>query len=88
MIEDFWIWESNICLYEGINFDKLSSLDISEEGGGPEFRRGMFKFNLKFGNESHRDHQARGFLNSLAHRVILKHDSLSSHNAYLECIQI
>ena len=62
MIEDFWIWESNICLYEGINFDKLSSLDISEEGGGPEFRRGMFKF--KFGNESH---QARGFLNSLAH---------------------
>jgi hypothetical protein len=60
MMEDFLIWKSNICLYEGINFNKL--LDISEEGGGPEFRRGMFKL---FGNESHRDPQARGFLNSL-----------------------
>ena len=43
-MEDFWIWKSNIYLYEGINFNKL--LDISEEGGGPEFRHGIFSLGM------------------------------------------
>jgi hypothetical protein len=62
MMEDFWIWKSNICRYEGINLNVVNEfLDISEErGAGPKFCLGMFKF----GNESHRDTQR--LLNTLS----------------------
>jgi hypothetical protein len=40
MMEDFWIWKSNICLYEGIGLNVIDELlDILGEGGGSEFRR-------------------------------------------------
>lgn len=32
MMEDFWIWKSNISRYEGINLNVINEfLDISEE---------------------------------------------------------
>lgn len=47
MMEDFWIWESNICRYEGINWNVINEfLDIS----GKEVGLG-FVVTFKFGNE-------------------------------------
>ena len=38
MMEDFWIWKSNISRYEGINLDVINEfLDISEKEVGLSF---------------------------------------------------
>jgi hypothetical protein len=59
MMEDFWIWKSNICRYEGINLNVINGfLDISAKDSevpvtvGLSFVAGRLGMNLTLFNMS------------------------------------